>query len=56
MTMSLLTRYEELGRADWRTWNLSRMRARHAIEKNIFGLREAACPQIYPSPLERSID
>ncbi|HEX8921646.1 MAG TPA: DUF4173 domain-containing protein, partial [Pyrinomonadaceae bacterium] len=56
MTMSLLTRYEELGRSDWRTWNLSRARARSAIEKNIFGLREAACPQIYPSPLERSID
>jgi hypothetical protein len=56
MTMSLLTRYEELGRSDWRTWNLSRARARDAIEKNIFGLREAACPQIYPSPLERSID
>lgn len=56
MTMSLLTRYEELGRADWRTWNLSRKRARDAIEKNIFGLREAACPQIYPSPLGRSID
>lgn len=56
MTTTLLERYDELNRADWRTWNLSRARARNAIERNIFGLREAACPQIYPSPVQRSID
>lgn len=52
ITTSLLRRYEELGRADRRTWNLSRARARDAIEQNMFGLREAACPQIYPSPFD----
>jgi hypothetical protein len=56
LTTSLLRRFDELGRADWRTWNLSRARARNAIEKNIFGMREAACPQIYPSSIERNID
>ena len=50
VTTSLLRRFDELGQADWRTWNLSRARARNAIERNIYGMRAAACPQIYPSP------
>ncbi|MBA3768170.1 MAG: DUF4173 domain-containing protein, partial [Acidobacteria bacterium] len=31
LTTSLLRRFDELGQSDWRTWNLSRARARSAI-------------------------
>jgi hypothetical protein len=51
-TASLLRRYDELARGDWRTWNLSRARALRAIEGNTAGLREVTCPQTpYAAPL-----
>ncbi|HEX8773634.1 MAG TPA: DUF4173 domain-containing protein [Pyrinomonadaceae bacterium] len=51
-TTSLLRRYDELARGDWRTWNLSRSRALRAIEGNTTGLREVVCPQTpYAAPL-----
>jgi hypothetical protein len=52
VTAGLLRRYDELGHQDWRSWNRSRSQARRLIEEHAVGLRDAACPQIYPSPFE----
>jgi hypothetical protein len=55
-TTSLLRRYDEWGRYDWRSWNLSRARALRMIEGNTNGLREVACPQLSAPliPVEQS--
>ena len=38
--------------ADWRTWNLGRIQAWNTVQRNIFGLRQAAAP-VTTDPCER---
>jgi len=53
VTTSLLRRYDELGRQDWRSWNRSRAVALKLIEERTPEMRAIACPQLYPSPFEQ---